>query len=294
MPRPSNASAQPCAPAAGPRTCSAALASDQAYEGRIRISAAGHRAGGTRLVNALARTARGPGTRLSRRANGSPSSLGGASASADPGGRRAADAAAAECRARERGSTRSSAISPSCRPPRPRSSQPGRCVPPAPAASRWWSIADRATRQAGLVESLTGSEAGADGSLRTSFRGVPFDAFAGMLASLDTLSSIAVQSAEIESTGEPGKVNATVVLRPAPPPTLMLSCRTLVLLALLAFALTLVIARLPARWMRRCCPRACSAPSRQARLWSGSCANSKRTRLPCSARCTGRCSPRAC
>jgi type II secretory pathway component PulM len=78
-------------------------------------------------------------------------------------------------------------------------------------------VADRATRQAGLVESLSGSEASADGSLRTSFRGVSFDAFAGMLSSLNTQASVAVQSAEIESTGEPGKVNATVVLRPATP-----------------------------------------------------------------------------
>lgn len=79
-------------------------------------------------------------------------------------------------------------------------------------------MADRATRQAGLVESLAGSEAAPDGSLRTSFRAVSFDAFAGMLSSLNTQSSVAVQSAEIESTGEPGKVNATVVLRPAAPP----------------------------------------------------------------------------
>jgi type II secretory pathway component PulM len=80
-------------------------------------------------------------------------------------------------------------------------------------------MADRATRQAGLVESLTGSEAAPDGSLRTSFRAVSFDAFAGMLASLNTQSSVAVQSAEIEATGEPGKVNATVVLRPATSPS---------------------------------------------------------------------------
>lgn len=79
-------------------------------------------------------------------------------------------------------------------------------------------LADRATRQAGLVESLTGSEAAADGSLRTSFRGVSFDAFAGMVASLNSQSGVAVQSAEIESTGEPGKVNATVVLRAAASP----------------------------------------------------------------------------
>ena len=40
-----------------------------------------------------------------------------------------------------------------------------------------------------------------------------------MLSSLNTQASIAVQSAEIESTGEPGKVNATVVLRPATSPS---------------------------------------------------------------------------
>lgn len=78
-------------------------------------------------------------------------------------------------------------------------------------------LADRATRQAGLVESLSASEAAADGSLRTSFRAVAFDALAGMVATLNSESGVAVQSAEIESTGEPGKVNATVVLRPASP-----------------------------------------------------------------------------
>ena len=78
-------------------------------------------------------------------------------------------------------------------------------------------LADRATRQAGLVESLSGSEAAADGTLRTSFRGVSFDALAGMVASLNTQSGVAVQSAEIESTGMPGKVNATMVLRGSAP-----------------------------------------------------------------------------
>ncbi|MEZ5486682.1 MAG: type II secretion system protein GspM [Steroidobacteraceae bacterium] len=79
-------------------------------------------------------------------------------------------------------------------------------------------LADRATRQAGLVESLSGSEAAPDGSLRTSFRGVAFDALAGMVASLGAQANVTVQSAEIESTGEPGKVNATMVLRsPAAP-----------------------------------------------------------------------------
>lgn len=76
-------------------------------------------------------------------------------------------------------------------------------------------LADRATRQAGMVEALSGSEAGSDGSLRSSFRAVSFDALAGMVASLNAQAGVTVQSAEIESTGEPGKVNATVVLRPA-------------------------------------------------------------------------------
>lgn len=77
--------------------------------------------------------------------------------------------------------------------------------------------ADRATRQAGLAESLTGSEASADGSLRSVYRAVSFDALAAMLAGLQVQAGVSVQSAEIESTGETGKVNATVVLRPAPP-----------------------------------------------------------------------------
>lgn len=78
-------------------------------------------------------------------------------------------------------------------------------------------LADRATRQAGMVEALSASEAGPDGSLRSSFRAVSFDALAGMVASLNAQAGVTVQSAEIESTGEPGKVNATVVLRPAAP-----------------------------------------------------------------------------
>jgi type II secretory pathway component PulM len=87
--------------------------------------------------------------------------------------------------------------------------------PAAAAGEPLVVLADRATRQAGLVESLTGSEAAPDGTLRTSFRAVPFDAFAGMVANLGQQAGVAVQSAEIESTGEPGKVNATVVLRAA-------------------------------------------------------------------------------
>lgn len=78
-------------------------------------------------------------------------------------------------------------------------------------------LADRATRQAGLVGSMTGSEAAPDGSLRTAFRSVSFDAFAGMVATLNSQAGVSVQSAEIESTGEPGKVNATIVLRAAAP-----------------------------------------------------------------------------
>lgn len=78
-------------------------------------------------------------------------------------------------------------------------------------------LADRATRQAGMVEALSASEAAANGSLRSSFRAVSFDALAGMVANLNAQAGVTVQSAEIEATGEPGKVNATVVLRPAPP-----------------------------------------------------------------------------
>jgi type II secretory pathway component PulM len=78
-------------------------------------------------------------------------------------------------------------------------------------------LADRAARQAGLTESLAATEAASDGSLRASFRGASFDALAGMLLELSQQSGVAVKSGTVESTGEPGRVNASIVLRAATP-----------------------------------------------------------------------------
>ncbi|MFO1427521.1 MAG: type II secretion system protein GspM [Steroidobacteraceae bacterium] len=76
---------------------------------------------------------------------------------------------------------------------------------------------DRLARQAGLREAMTGAESAADGSLRATFSTAPFDAIAGMLAQLQ-LGGASVQSASIQARSEPGRVDATLVLRNPPPP----------------------------------------------------------------------------
>ena len=76
---------------------------------------------------------------------------------------------------------------------------------------------DRAARQAGLTESLAGTESASDGALRASFRGASFDALAGMLMALAQQSAVVVKSGSVEATAEPGRVNASIVLRAATP-----------------------------------------------------------------------------
>ena len=78
-------------------------------------------------------------------------------------------------------------------------------------------LADRAARQAGLTESLAGTESASDGALRASFRGASFDALAGMLMALAQQSAVVVKSGSVEATAEPGRVNASIVLRAATP-----------------------------------------------------------------------------
>jgi type II secretory pathway component PulM len=79
-------------------------------------------------------------------------------------------------------------------------------------------VLDRLARQAGLREALSGSESSPDGSLRAIFTAAPFDALAGMLAQLQQQGGASVQSASIQAAAEPGRVNASIVLRAATTP----------------------------------------------------------------------------
>lgn len=73
-------------------------------------------------------------------------------------------------------------------------------------------IADRAAREANLGESLVRSDAAGDGSQRMQLENASFDVMVAWLARLREQHGIRVTSATVERTGEPGRVNATVVL----------------------------------------------------------------------------------
>lgn len=74
-------------------------------------------------------------------------------------------------------------------------------------------VVDRAAREAGLGNSLTSSEPSGAGGLRVRLEKAKFGMVVGWLARLSDQNGIAVESANIDNAGEPGVVNAGLVLR---------------------------------------------------------------------------------
>jgi general secretion pathway protein M len=74
-------------------------------------------------------------------------------------------------------------------------------------------VVDRAAREAGLGEALTSSEPSGVGGLRVRLDKAPFDILVGWLARLADQHGVRVESASIDSSGEPGLVSAALVLR---------------------------------------------------------------------------------
>lgn len=74
-------------------------------------------------------------------------------------------------------------------------------------------IVDRAARESGLGNSLTNSEPSGAGGLRVRLEKAPFGLIVGWLARLSDQHGISVESATMDTTGEPGVVNAGIVLR---------------------------------------------------------------------------------
>jgi general secretion pathway protein M len=72
-------------------------------------------------------------------------------------------------------------------------------------------LVDRAARESGLA--LTSSEPSGPGGLRVRLDDAPFDTLVGWLARLADQHGIRVEAASIDGAGEPGLVNAAVVLR---------------------------------------------------------------------------------
>ena len=74
-------------------------------------------------------------------------------------------------------------------------------------------VVDRAARDAGLGTALTSSEPSGPGGLRVRLDKAPFDILVGWLGRLADQNGIRIEAASIDAAGEPGLVNAAVVLR---------------------------------------------------------------------------------
>jgi len=74
-------------------------------------------------------------------------------------------------------------------------------------------VIDSSAREAGLSRSLTSSEPSGNGGLRVRLEKAPFDLIVAWVARLSEQHAIGVESATFERAGEPGVVNAGLVLR---------------------------------------------------------------------------------
>jgi type II secretory pathway component PulM len=74
-------------------------------------------------------------------------------------------------------------------------------------------LIDRSARELGLGPSLTSSEPSGPGGLRVRLEKAPFDILVGWIARLSDQNGIHVESASVDGAGEPGVVNASLVLR---------------------------------------------------------------------------------
>ena len=86
----------------------------------------------------------------------------------------------------------------------------------APAARPGESLAiavDRMAHEGGLGEALAGVEPAASGALRARFTGASFDSLALLLARLQKERGVSTETASVSATGNPGLVDATLVLR---------------------------------------------------------------------------------
>jgi general secretion pathway protein M len=73
-------------------------------------------------------------------------------------------------------------------------------------------VVDRSAREAGLANTLAGSEPSGPHGLSVRLQKAPFDTLISWLARLSQQNGIRVDTASIESAGSPGLVNAAIVL----------------------------------------------------------------------------------
>lgn len=74
-------------------------------------------------------------------------------------------------------------------------------------------VVDQSARESGLGNSLSGSQPSGTGSLSVQLEKAPFDALVGWLARLSQQNGVQIESATIDTAGQPGTVNASLVLK---------------------------------------------------------------------------------
>ena len=74
-------------------------------------------------------------------------------------------------------------------------------------------IVDQSARESGLGNSLAGSQPSGQTGLSVQLQKAPFDALVGWLARLSQQNGVQIESANIDSAGEPGLVDASLVLK---------------------------------------------------------------------------------
>lgn len=73
---------------------------------------------------------------------------------------------------------------------------------------------DRTAREHGLGEALTGSPPTGNGAYRVTFENADFNLMLTWVHQVSTRYGVQVETASVTGTGAPGKVNATIQLRP--------------------------------------------------------------------------------
>jgi general secretion pathway protein M len=74
-------------------------------------------------------------------------------------------------------------------------------------------VVDRSARESGLGSSLTSTQPSGPGRLQVRMEKASFDQLVGWLARLAEQNGVSVESATIDNAGEPGLVNAGLVLK---------------------------------------------------------------------------------
>ena len=82
----------------------------------------------------------------------------------------------------------------------------------APSNESLVVLIDRAARECGLGSALTGQTPSGDNGIRVRLEQAEFDKLVVCLGSLQQAHSVTIESANIDRTGKPGFVNASLVL----------------------------------------------------------------------------------